>query len=229
MKKIYGIQKWALEERPREKLLSKSPHQLSTAELLAIILNSGSGPKTSIDLANEILKLTDYNLPELAKIPIKKLLEIKGIGSAKATKIIACLELGRRQQARLPEKLHLVNRSQDAAYYLQARLGHYPNELFGVIYMNYANKIKDFAIISEGGLTSTTVDIRIILRKALEKEATKLILVHNHPSGSLEPSQSDKILTSRIQVAANSIDMKVLDHLIVTFDGYFSFADAGLL
>lgn len=228
-KKVYGISKWAMDERPREKLLSKSPHHLSNAELLALILNCGVCNKTSVDLATEILKLTENNLAELARIPAQKLTAIKGVGPARAAKVAACFELARRQQAALPDRLSAVNGTREAAFFLQTRFSHYPHEIFGVIFLNNSNKVKGFSVISEGGITSTIVDIRIILKKALEAEATKIILGHNHPSGNMQPSQADHELTNKIRHAAALLDMQVVDHLIITRQGYYSFANEGIL
>ncbi|WP_127126710.1 RadC family protein [Pseudoflavitalea rhizosphaerae] len=228
-KKIYGIQKWAMDERPRERLLSKSPHHLSNAELLALILNSGSSQKTSIDLATEILKLTENNLAALQRITVQQLIAIKGVGPAKAAKVAASLELARRMQAALPDQLAEVGGIKDAAYYLQKRFSYYSHEIFGVMFLNNANRVKAFSVISEGGITGTTVDVRLILKKALETEATKLILGHNHPSGNMQPSKADEELTARIRNAAKQLDIQVLDHLIITQQGYFSFANEGML
>ena len=227
--KVYGIRKWAMDERPREKLLSKSPHHLSNAELLALILNCGACQKTSIDLATEILKLSENNLAALQRIPVQQLMTIKGVGPARAAKVAASLELGRRMQAALPDKLSVVDGIRDAAYFLQKRFSYYSHEIFGVMFLNNANRVKAFSVISEGGITGTTVDVRLILKKALEAEATKLILGHNHPSGNMQPSKADQDLTVKIRNAADQLDIKVLDHLIITQQGYFSFANEGML
>lgn len=227
--KTYGIQKWAVDERPREKLLSKSPHHLSNAELLALILNCGASQKTSIDLATEILKLTENNLAALQRVTVQQLMSIRGVGPARAAKVAASLELARRLQAALPERLSEVDGIRDAAYYLQKRFSCYSHEIFGVMFLNNANKVKAFSVISEGGITGTTVDVRLILRKALETEATKLILGHNHPSGNMQPSNADELLTKKIRDAARQLDIEVLDHLILTQQGYFSFANEGML
>ncbi len=151
------------------------------------------------------------------------------MGPARAAKVAACFELARRQQAALPDKLSVVNGIRDAAYFLQTRFSHYPHEIFGVIFLNNSDKVKGFSVISEGGITSTIVDIRIIMKKALEAEATKIILGHNHPSGNMQPSKADHELTSKIKLAAEYLDIQVLDHLIITQQGYFSFANEGIL
>ena len=227
--KKYGIKTWPEDDQPREKLLGKTPSALSNAELLAIIFREGTRDKSAVDLAREILGLTNNNLVELSRLSNEELMQVKGIGKAKAVTLTACLELGRRRQATLPKRLSLINGSKEASGYLQTHFGHHSQELFGVIYLNQANDVKACSLLHQGGITSTTVDIRVVLKKALETEAVKMILFHNHPSGSLQPSAADKSITSRIGEAAQLLDMQVLDHLIISDQGYFSFADMGLL
>jgi DNA repair protein RadC len=225
----YSIKQWAKDDRPREKLLSKGAENLSNSELLAILIQQGTRDKTAVDLAMDLLKLGKDNLSELAKLSVKEMMKIKGIGEAKAITIAACLELGRRRQSFAPlEKLH-VGTSRDIAGYLQARLRDHRREVFGVVFLNRANKINHFEIISAGGMTGTVADPRVILRKALEQDAVNIILCHNHPSGSLKPSRADEEITTKITEAANYLDIKVLDHIIVSDAGYYSFADEGLL
>ena len=225
----YSIKQWAIDDRPREKLLAKGPAVLSNSELLAILILNGSGGKSAVELAQDVLKLGKDNLNEVGKLTIKELTKIKGIGEAKAVTIAAALELGRRRQALGSIEKTVVTSSADVATYLQTSLRDYKHEVFAVVFLNRANKINDFKIISEGGITGTVADPRIILRTALEKEAVSLILCHNHPSGSLKPSRADEELTYKIKEAAKYFDIKVLDHLIVSDDGYYSFADEGIL
>ena len=225
----YSIKQWAIDDRPREKLLSKGPAGLSNSELLAILILNGSGGRSAVELAQEVLRLGKDNLNELGKLSIKELTKIKGIGEAKAITIAAALELGRRRQAALSIEKAVVTSSADVATYLQTSLRDYKHEVFAVIFLNRANKINDFKIISEGGITGTVADPRIILKKALEQDAVSIILCHNHPSGSLKPSRADEELTFKIKEAAKYFDIKVLDHLIVGDDGYYSFADEGIL
>ena len=225
----YSIKQWAIDDRPREKLLAKGPAVLSNSELLAILILNGSGGKSAVELAQEVLKLGKDNLNELGKLSIKELTKVKGIGEAKAVTIAAALELGRRRQAVASIDKTVVTSSADVATYLQASLRDYKHEVFAVIFLNRANKINDFKIISEGGITGTVADPRIILKKALEQDAVSIILCHNHPSGSLKPSRADEELTFKIKEAAKYFDIKVLDHLIVSDDGYYSFADEGIL
>jgi DNA repair protein RadC len=225
----YSIKQWAKDDRPREKLLAKGAAVLSNSELLAILILNGSGGKSAVELAQDVLKLGKDNLNELGKLSIKELTKIKGIGEAKAIAIAAAMELGRRRQATASIEKTVVSSSADVATYLQTSLRDYKHEVFAVIFLNRANKINEFKIISEGGITGTVADPRIILKKALEQDAVSIILCHNHPSGSLKPSRADEELTHKIKEAAKYFDIKVLDHLIVGDDGYYSFADEGIL
>ncbi len=225
----YSIKQWAKDDRPREKLLSKGPAVLSNSELLAILILNGNKEKSAVELAQDVLRLGKDNLNELGKLSVKELTKVKGIGEAKAIAIIAAMELGRRRQAVASLEKTVVGTSADVALYLQASLRDYKHEVFAVIFLNRANKINDFKIISEGGITGTVADPRVILKKALEEDAVSLILCHNHPSGSLKPSRADEELTQKIKEAAKYFDIKVLDHLIVGDDGYYSFADEGIL
>ncbi|TAH02957.1 MAG: JAB domain-containing protein [Sphingobacteriales bacterium] len=225
----YSIKQWAKDDRPREKLLSKTPSALSDSELLAILINNGTRQKTAVDLAKEVLKLGQNNLDELGRLSVKELMKIKGIGEAKAITIAAALELGRRRQASNFLEKPMLRQSRDVATYLQAQLKDYGHEVFGVIFLNRANKINQFEIISQGGITGTVADPRVILKKALEAEAVSMVLCHNHPSGSLKPSRADEELTHKIKEAARFLDIAVIDHIIVSNEGYYSFADEGLI
>ncbi len=225
----YSIKQWAKDDRPREKLLEKGGETLSNSELLAILIHNGTRDKTAVDLAKDVLKLGKDSLTELGKLSIKELMKIKGIGEAKAITIAAALELGRRRQATAPLTKTVVASSYDIAQYLKAKLEDYRHEVFAVMFLNRANKVNHFEIISEGGITGTVADPRIILRKALEQDAVNIILCHNHPSGSLKPSKADEQLTAKIKEAARFLDIAVIDHIIVSEDGYYSFADEGIL
>ncbi len=180
-------------------------------------------------LAKEILKLGEDNLNELGKLSLKDLQQIKGIGQAKAIIIAAALELGRRRHSSGILDQQVIRSSHEIAEYLKINLKDYNYEVFAVVYLNRANKIKYFEIISRGGITGTVADPRIILKKAVEKEATSIILSHNHPSGNLRPSRADEELTQKIKTAAAYFDIKVLDHIIVSDEGFFSFADEGMM
>lgn len=223
-----SIKNWALDDRPREKLLLKGTEALSNSELLAILIASGTKSKTAVDVAKEILAKAKDNLSDLGKLSIKELTKINGIGEAKAITIAAAMELGRRRQATSLQK-EIIKTSSDIAHYLQAQLKDKLHEVFAVAFLNRSNKIIHLEIISEGGITGTVADPRIILKKALEHNTVNLVLCHNHPSGSLKPSRADELLTKKIKEAALLLDMTVLDHIIVSEDGYFSFADEGIL
>lgn len=225
----YSIKQWAKDDRPREKLLLNGAHTLSDSELLAILILNGSKEKTAVDLAKDVLKLSKDNLSELGKLSIKEIMKVKGIGQAKAVTISAALELGRRRQTSGSLQKKIISSSNDIADFFIAKLKDYRHEVFSVVFLNRANKINHFEIVSEGGITGTVADPRVILKKALEEDAVSIILCHNHPSGSLKPSRADEELTSKIKEAAKYFDIKVLDHMIVSDAGYFSFADEGLL
>lgn len=224
------IKNWAADDRPREKLMNHGAHALSNSELLAILINMGTPDRSAVDLAKELLAKVDNNLLRLAKLTVQDMvnLKVKGLGPAKAVSIAAALELGvRRNMA--DNKKEVIKSSRDIATYLQAQLQYKKNEVFAVVFLNRSNKINHFEIISEGGITGTVADPRIILKKALEHDAVNLILCHNHPSGNLKPSRQDEELTNKIKEAAKYFDIKILDHLIVSEEGFFSFADEGLL
>jgi len=225
----FTIKNWALNDRPREKLLQKGKLALSDAELIAILIGSGNTEESAVDLSKRILSETKNNLNLLGKLSAKQLMNYKGIGEAKAISIIAAMELGRRR--RTEDALELVKIASSSTVFelLQPILGELPHEEFWILYLNNSNKIIEKLPISKGGITGTLVDVRVTLRKALELGATSLILAHNHPSGNLNPSEADKQLTNKLKIAAESIDIKVLDHLIVTEKSYFSFADEGLM
>jgi len=225
----YSIKNWAKDERPREKLLAHGAEILSNSELLAILINHGTKNKSAIELAKEILEAGKNNLQELGKLSVKELTKIKGIGEAKAITIVAAMELGRRRQASDALEKKTIASSSDIASFLQSKIKDNRREVFAVLFLNRANKINHFEIISEGGITGTVADPRIILKKALEEDAVNIVLAHNHPSGSLKPSRADEELTNKIKEAARYFDIRVLDHIIVSDLGYYSFADEGLL
>lgn len=225
----HSIKQWAKDDRPREKLLLKGAENLSNSELIAILIHNGTKEKTAVDLGKEVLKLGKDNLNELGKLTVKELMKIKGIGAAKAITIAAALELGRRRQASASLEKAVVSTSKEIANYLRSALKDFRHEVFAVMFLNQANKINHFEVVSEGGITGTVADPRIILKKALEHDAVSVILSHNHPSGSLKPSRADEMLTNKIKEAAKYFDIRVIDHIIVSEDGYYSFADEGLM
>jgi DNA repair protein RadC len=225
----YSIKNWAKDERPREKLLAHGSETLSNSELFAILISKGTRNKSALELAKDILKLGKNNLQELGKLSVKELMKIKGIGEAKAISIAAAMEIGRRRQTTEALEKKIFITSQDIACFLQSKIKDHRREVFGVLFLNRANKINHFEIISEGGMTGTVADPRIILKKALEEDAVNIVLCHNHPSGSLKPSRADEELTNKVREAARYLDIRVLDHIIISDDGYFSFADEGLI
>jgi DNA repair protein RadC len=225
----FSIKNWSQGDQPREKLRDKGKTVLSDAELVAILIGSGNKNESAVDLCKRILASVDNNLSELGKLSIKQLMEFKGIGEAKAITIAAALELGRRRRGEEALNKKKITSSKSVFEVMQPILGDLPHEEFWIIYLNNSNKVLLKQQQSKGGITGTLVDVRLVLKQALEVGATSLILAHNHPSGTLVPSESDKQLTQKLKQAANSLDIKVLDHLIVTEKAYFSFADDNLL
>jgi DNA repair protein RadC len=229
MRKI-SIKDWAEDDQPRKKLLVKGANSLSNSELLAILINNGTINRSALDLAKSLLQAVNNDLHKLARQSVKEIVKqkIKGLGEAKAIAIAAALELGIRRNIADTRK-SMVTKSDDIANYLRATLEYRKQEVFAIVFLNSGNKINHLEIVSEGGLTGTIADPRIILKKALEHDATAIILCHNHPSGTLQPSKADEFLTHKIKQAAALIDVQVMDHIIVSNEGYFSFADAGIL
>jgi len=225
-----SIKNWAEDDRPREKLLLKGYAALSNAELLAILLNSGTKEKSAVDVAKELLAAVNNDLQKLGKLSVKEILKlkVKGIGEARAVTIAAALEFGIRRESADRKKTMILN-AKDIAEYLRAQLQYKQHEVFMVLYLNSANKLNHTEIVSEGGITGTVADPRIILKRAIEHDATRLILCHNHPSGNTTPSRADRELTQKIKEGARLLDMVVVDHIIVSEDGHFSFADEGIL
>ncbi len=226
----FSIKDWSTEDQPRKKLVQNGAHSLSNSELLAILINNGTKEHSAIDLAKILLQATNNDLQKLAGKSVQELVNcrIKGLGEAKAVTIAAALELGIRRNA-AGRKKDLITKSGDIAEYLRAMLEYRKQEVFAVIFLNRGNRVTHFEIVSEGGLTGTVADPRVILKKALEYEATSLVLCHNHPSGNLHPSKADELLTQKIKQAASFMDISVMDHIIVSNEGYFSFADEGML
>lgn len=222
------INQWAEDDRPREKLLLKGKNALSDSELLAILIGSGSRNESAVQLCQRILKSVDANLNQLGKLSISQLVQFKGIGEAKAISIIAALELGRRRREEDVIELKKITSSKLVFDIMQPIIGELPHEEFWVLYLNNSNKVIHKAQISKGGITGTVVDTRIVFKTAFENHATSIILCHNHPSGKLEPSEPDKQITKKIKAAGDAVDVKVLDHIIVTEKSYFSFQDTGI-
>ena len=225
----FTIKNWSLDDRPREKLLQKGRSSLSDAELLAILIGSGNTNESAVALCKRIFNTANNNLTTLNKFSIQELTAFKGIGEAKAITIIAALELGRRQRSEAALDHSKITSSRSVFELMQPLLGGLSHEEFWIIYLNNSNKVIVKNQESKGGITGTLVDVRLVLKRALETGATGLILVHNHPSGTLKPSEADKAVTNKLKIGAQSLDIKVLDHVIITEKAYFSFADQGLL
>jgi DNA repair protein RadC len=225
------IKDWAVDDRPREKLLAKGPQALSDSELLCVLIGKGTPKTNAMEMARLVLEKNKDNLQLLGKSTVKDLVKskIEGLGKAKASAIVAAFELGRRRQAGISPRRPIFKDSKAAAGYLQPLLTDYTHEVFGVLYLDQAGRLKHFGILSEGGITATTVDPRLIFKKALQEEAVSIIVSHNHPSGNLQPSKADEALTIKLNKGAKLLDIKLLDHIIVGDQGYFSFANEGLL
>lgn len=224
-----SMKNWADDDKPREKLLKKGPDVLSNAELIAILIRNGTPQCSALDLGKQIMQMGKNNLNQLGRLSVAELSKPFGMGIAKAVVIAAALELGRRRHSYAAFSSLTVHSSKDIADYLRTSLKDERHEMFAVVFLNRANRIIHFEIISKGGITGTVADPKVIFKKALEREASSIILCHNHPSGNLNPSRADKELTDKIGQAANYLDIRLLDHIIVSQDGYYSFADAGEL
>ena len=223
----FPITNWSEDDRPREKLMLKGKEALSNAELIAILIGSGSRNESAVNLSKRILAATD-SLNALGKMSIPQLINFKGIGEAKAIAIIAALELGRRRRAEDSVELVKITSSKIAFEIMQPIIGELSHEEFWVIFLNNSNKVISKAQLSKGGITGTIVDVRLVYKLALENGATGLILCHNHPSGNSKPSEADKEITMKLKLAGDSLDVKVLDHLIITETKYYSFVDEGI-
>ncbi|MDA9555183.1 DNA repair protein RadC [Pelobium sp.] len=223
------IKTWAEEDRPREKLSTQGRRALTDAELIAILIGSGSTTESAVDLSKRILHSCKNDLNLLAKLSIQELSKFKGIGEAKAISIIAALELGRRRKEEQTQDLDKITSSKDIYNLLAPYFSDLPHEEFWMLSLNRANKVLNKVLISKGGQSGTIADPKIIFKAALEHNAAYIILSHNHPSGNLKPSDADIHLTKKLREAGKLLDITVLDHLIITDGGYFSFADESLL
>ena len=224
----FSIKHWADDDKPREKLMLKGKQALSDAELIAILIGSGSRNESAVELSKRILASVDNNLNALGKLSLKQLMEFKGIGEAKAISITAALELGRRRRTEETVELKKITSSKAVFEIMQPIIGELPHEEFWVLYLNNSNKVIYKAQLSKGGITGTVVDIRLLFKTAFEQNATSIILTHNHPSGKLLASDADLEITKKLKLAGNQLDVKVLDHIIITEKGYFSFQDEGI-
>jgi DNA repair protein RadC len=223
------ITDWAVEDRPREKLIQKGINSLSDTELLAILIGSGTRKKSAVDLGRELLAIVNNNLTNLGKLGIPDFMRIHGIGMARAVTIAAALELGRRRKlSELPDVLQ-IKCSKDVFDLFQPLLSDLSHEEFWILFLNRSNKVINRMKLSQGGISGTVTDVRIVMKKAVEYLASGIIVCHNHPSGNLNPSESDSKITQKIKDAGSIMDVQLLDHLIVSEKDYYSFADNGLL
>ena len=223
------ITDWAVEDRPREKLISKGISSLSDAELLAILINSGTRKKSAVDLGRELLNIVDNNLNSLGKLSVSDLKKIHGIGTARAVTISAALELGRRRKFAESPEVQQIKCSKDVADIFQPLLSDLTHEEFWILFLNRSNRVIGRIRLSQGGISGTVTDVRIIMKKAVEFLASGIIVCHNHPSGNLNPSESDTKITKKIREAGELMDIQLLDHLILSDKDYYSYADNGLI
>jgi DNA repair protein RadC len=224
----FPITHWAEDDKPREKLMLKGKIVLSDAELIAILIGSGNRNESAVDLSKRILASVDHNLNALGKLSIAQLMNFKGIGEAKAISIISAMELGRRRRGEEVIELAKITSSKAVYEVMQPLIGELPHEEFWVLFLNNSNKILFKTQLSKGGMTGTVVDTRIVFKIALEQNATSIILTHNHPSGKLQASDADIQITRKIKNAGQQLDIPVLDHIIITERGYYSFVDEGI-
>ena len=227
--KKLSIKEWAVEDRPREKLLLKGSRSLSDVELLAILIGSGNSSESAVELSRRILASVSNSLNDLGKNQVSDLLKFNGIGQAKAVNIMAALELGRRRKERSAAEKMIITQSADAAGYFRPLLEDLNHEEFWILLLNRSNTVIDKMMVSQGGLAGTVTDVRLILKMAIEKLASAMILCHNHPSGNMQASEADHKITRKIKEAAALMEITVLDHVIIAQDGYLSFADEGIL
>lgn len=225
----FPIRHWSEDDRPREKLIAKGRTVLSDAELIAILIGSGSRNESAVALGQRILSNAGNSLNGLGKLSIPQLMAFKGIGEAKAVSIAAAMELGRRRREEAVPELTKITSSKTVFQIMQPIIGELPHEEFWILYLNNSNKVIFKSQLSKGGITGTIVDVRLVFKFALECNATGMILCHNHPSGTLIASEADRQITRKLKIGGENLDIKVLDHLIITEKNYFSFADEGIL
>jgi DNA repair protein RadC len=224
----FSIKNWAEDDKPREKLMLKGKAVLSDAELIAILIGSGSRNESAVQLSQRILSTVDNNLNALGKLSISQLTKFKGIGEAKAISIVAAMELGRRRREEETQKLEKIESSKAIFNIMQPLIGELPHEEFWVLFLNNANKVIYKSQISKGGITGTIVDVRMVFKMALEQNAVSIILVHNHPSGNLKASEADIKITKQLKLAGEQLSITVLDHIIITENSYLSFKDENI-
>ena len=227
-KQVLSIKFWAEEDRPREKLIGKGRHVLTEAELIAILIGSGSRDETAVELSKRILASVGNNLNELGKLTVQELNRFKGVGDAKAISIIAALELGRRRKDTETVKREKITSSKDVYEMMKATMLDLPHEEFWLLMLNRANLVIKKEMISRGGVAGTVVDTKIIFKTAVDNQASSIIVCHNHPSGNLKPSEADLKITKNIKEAGKIMEIALLDHLIITENGFYSFVDEGV-
>ncbi|HMQ08066.1 MAG TPA: DNA repair protein RadC [Saprospiraceae bacterium] len=227
--KYLPIKSWSVDDRPREKLMNNGSKALSNSELMAILIGTGSRGESAISVCKKILNDHENNLHKIGRLSVKDFMKYKGIGEAKAISLVAALELGFRRQFAQEEEKIVIQSSQDAYRFIAPKLSHLPFEEFHIILLNQANRVIQSIKISSGGVSATVVDARAVLKQAIELLASSVILVHNHPSGSLKPSNNDIQLTKKLSEGAQLFNINVLDHLIISDEGYYSFADEGIM
>jgi DNA repair protein RadC len=227
--KKLSIKQWAKDDRPREKLLSGGCSSLSDTELVAILIGSGNTKESAVELARRILGSFDNSLNRLGKQTIKELMQFRGIGEARAVAITAALELGRRRKEEDVHEKPGIHSSRDAFTIMQPIMGDLMHEEFWILLLNRSNRLIEVLRTSQGGISGTVTDIRMILKNAILHSASSMVLCHNHPSGNLKPSKADMEITKKMTEASKLMDIKVLDHIIMADRNYFSFADEGLL
>jgi DNA repair protein RadC len=223
------ITDWAVEDRPREKMIQYGTTTLSDAELLGILISSGTKDKSAVDLGRELLSLVNNNLNTLGKLTIADLTKIHGIGNARAVTIAAALELGRRRKLTEIPEVTQIKCSKDVADIFQPILSDLLHEEFWILFLNRSNRVINRMKLSQGGISGTVTDVRMVMKKAVEYLASGIIVCHNHPSGNLSPSEADSKITQKIKEAGNLLDVQLLDHLIISDKDYYSFADNGLI
>jgi DNA repair protein RadC len=223
------ITDWAVEDRPREKFIQNGTASLSDDELLAILISSGTKDKSAVDLGRELLGMVNNNLNNLGKLSVTDLRKVHGIGPARAVTIAAALELGRRRKLAEVQYVPQIRSSKDVSDIFQPLLSDLLHEEFWILFLNRSNKVINRMKLSQGGISGTVTDVRLVMKKAIECLASGIIVCHNHPSGNLNPSESDNKITQKIKEAGNLMDIQLLDHLIISDKDYYSFADNGVL
>ena len=227
--KSQALKTWAVEERPREKVMANGVQYLSDSELLAILMGSGTKNMTAVELARNVLRTVGNSLHELGRQSVGDLVKIKGVGPAKAISVLAAMELGRRRSGLHQTEKIPVKSSKTVFSLFHPLLGDLEHEEFWLLMLNRANKVLGRFKVSQGGLSGTVIDTRIILKKALDNLSSSIIVCHNHPSGNNQPSDADVKITEKLKKAAEMLEIKLLDHIIIADKSYFSFADEGLI